>query len=341
MLLMIVFIIIGLLLYGYSFLRYRYIWSRGRMPILVYYVFQAVLLGTLFAYYLFCPYMTNDYVLWSFQILIDMFLTVMLVTPFFSLFRGGIRMIGKRRKWHNRVYRFFNHPTKISWIVLAVTLLLGAGVFFQSKFPRFYENTCTIHKEAATDSFSILTISDLQIGRGMTQYEIRTLFDQVKQYHPDMVVFLGNLYSRRANDAMREFTNRQIGELISEVPVYLVEGPNEAEETEEHMEDIRRSGVRILQDDFILLSNGIQLVGLCDQKNEKRSEVSYTCSLLSKEKPAIVFSYEDLTEEEKKMADYDVLLHALPVINGFNMPKQIQLTHIAMPKGQEPVRSER
>ena len=332
MLIMIVFVIIGLLLYGYSFLRYRYIWSRGRVPIVVYYVFQALLLGTFFSYLIFCPYIANDNVLWGMQLLIDMFLTVMLVTPVFSLIRGAIRMIGKRRKWNNRVYRFFNHPTKVSWIVLGVTLVFGAGIFLQSKYPRLYENTVTIDKEAATDSFTIITISDLQIGQGITQYEIGKLFDRFKQYHPDMVVFMGNLYSRRAGATMREYTNGQIGELNSLVPIYLIEGPNETEETEEHMEDMKKVGVRILQDDMILLSEGIQLAGLRDRKSEERDEVSYTCSLLSKDKPAIIFSYEDLTEEEKQMADYDVLLHALPRVGGFNMPKQIQVTHLVMKK---------
>lgn len=332
MLIMIVFIIIGLLLYGYSFLRYRYIWSRGRIPISVYYVFQALLLGTFFAYLLFCPYISNDYVLWGLLLLIDMFLTVMLVTPVFSLIRGAIRMIGKRRKWNNRVYRFFNHPTKVSWIVLGVTLVLGVGVFLQSKFPRLYENTITIDKEAATDSFTIITVSDLQIGQGMTQYEIRKLFDRFEQYHPDMVVFLGNLYSGRTGATMREYTNGQIEELNSRVPVYLIEGPNETEETEEHMDDMRNHGVRILQDDMILLSEGMQLVGLRDRKDEEREEVSYTCSLLSKNKPAIVFSYEDLSEEEKQMADCDVLLHALRRSGRFNMPKQIQVTRLIMKK---------
>ncbi len=324
----VVFLLIALLLYGYSFLRYRYLWSRTRIANEFYYVFQVLLLGTLFVCFLFPYTITNDYALWGIQLICDMYLTVMILTPFFSLVRGAIRMLGKRRQWKNCVYRFFNHPSKVSKIVFALTLVLGIGVFVQSKIPRLSENTIRIEKQAQVSSLSVATVSDLQIGRCMTRYEIKWFFERLEQLHPDFVVFTGNLYSYPTNPSLREYTNHYLKKLVSHVPVYLIEGPDEAREDEDRMEEIRAFGVRLLRDEIVQSAEDVQLVGCRNQTNEKRKEVSVTFSLLDKNKPAIVFSYEDLSEEEKQLADYDVLLHATPYGGSWIVPKQIQLTQL-------------
>lgn len=328
MVITIVLLLIALLLYGYSFLRYRYLWSRGRIPNVVYYVFQVLLLGTLFVCLLFSYRIVNDYVMLGVQFICDIYLTVMLLTPFFCLCRGAIRMLGKHFQWKNVVYRFFNHPSKSSKIVLGITLALGVGVFVQSKIPRVFENTVHIEKTASTVSLTVATVSDLQIGRHMTRFEIRKFFEQLEQLQPDLVVLNGNFYSYPANPSLREFTKGYLKKLVSEVPVYLIEGPNEVKETENSLEEIENVGVRLLRDETIQTAEGIQLIGCRNQENEKRRQVSYTFTLTDKNKPAILFSYQDLSEEEKRAADYDVLLSATPNRRNWFMPKQIQLTRL-------------
>lgn len=61
-----------------------------------------------------------------------------------------------------------------------------------------------------------------------------------------------------------------------------MEGANEWNETEENLEAVRKIGIRFLEDEMIELSEGIQLVGLRNRKDDKRKDVAYTLSLLDK-----------------------------------------------------------
>ncbi len=205
-----VLFVISILLFGYSFLRYRFLWQRGRIPNVFYYVFQVVLLGTLFVCFFFSQYITNDYLLWGVQLCCDIYLAVMLITPVFSFLRGAVRMLGKRRKWNNRIYRFFNHPTKISWIVLVITAVFGVFVFVYSQIPQVSEQTVMSKKSANIDKFSVVSVSDLHIGQHMAYKEVQAFFEQLESLQPDIVVFTGNLFSPKATASMREFTGRQL-----------------------------------------------------------------------------------------------------------------------------------
>lgn len=283
----IVLFVISIVLSGYSFLRYRFLWQRGRIPNVFYYVFQVVLLGTLFVCFFFSQYITNDYLLWGVQLCCDIYLAVMLITPVFSFLRGAVRMFGKRRNWNNRIYRFFNHPTKISRIVFVITAAFGVFVFAYSQIPQVSEQMVTSEKKANIDEFSVVSVSDLHIGQHMAYKEVGAFFEKLESLQPDIVVFTGNLFSPNATSSMREFTSRQLERLLAKTPVYLVEGANEWNETEENLEAVRKIGIRFLEDEMIELSEGIQLVGLRNRKDDKRKDVAYTLSLLDKSKPAV------------------------------------------------------
>lgn len=321
-----VLFVISILLFGYSFLRYRFLWQRGRIPNVFYYVFQVVLLGTLFVCFFFSQYITNDYLLWGVQLCCDIYLAVMLITPVFSFLRGAVRMLGKRRKWNNRIYRFFNHPTKISWIVLVITAVFGVFVFVYSQIPQVSEQTVMSKKSANIDKFSVVSVSDLHIGQHMAYKEVQAFFEKLENLQPDIVVFTGNFFSPDATSSMREFTGGQLKRLLAKMPVYLVEGPNECGETAENIEAIRKIGVRFLEDEMIELSEGIQFAAVRNRKDDKRKDVAYTLSLLDKSKPAIVCSYEDLSKEERQIADFDLFLQASANKKSWILPRQIQLT---------------
>lgn len=331
----IVLLLIAVLLYGYSFLRYRYLWSRGKVPMLCYYVFQVFLLGTLFVCSFFAYWLSNDFLLLGIQLICDIYLSIMLLTPFFSLIRGAVRMPGKRFGWNNRLFRFFNHPTKISKIVFVALVLFGTGLFVYSKIPICSEKTVTVEKEANVESIRVVSLSDLEIGNGISRYEVKKIFDELKKIQPDYVILLGNFFSYPVQESLRKYTYGQLKEIASFVPIYLIEGSKEIKGDEMYIKEVEKIGVKVLQDEMLQLSEGIQFVGCRYIKNPKRNEFSFTCSLLNKKKPAIVFSYEDLSPQEKQSADYDVLFHAPFQGGAWLAPKKIQQTQINfMPKGK-------
>lgn len=323
----IICLVICLLLFSYSFLRYRYLWSRRKVPNVVYYVFQILLSGTLFVCFFAMEYVPNGYLMWGIQFVSACYLTVMIVTPVFYFFRGAVRMLGKRLHWKNRCYRFFNHPTKMSKIALTVTLLLGIGVFVQSKIPYTSETMVQTKKSANIKSLSIATLSDLQMGQCTTRFDIENVFEQLEKMNPDVIVLMGEVFSQKTDSEICRLLSEKIESLILNKPVYYVEGPNSFGQ-EKVMEQLKKMGVQLLMDETIRTSEGIQIVGCRSQKNANRRDVDYTFSLIDRNKPAIVFSYQDLSDKEKQMVDYDVILHAPLYGNLWLLPRQICMTQV-------------
>ena len=73
---------------------------------------------------------------------------------------------------------------------------------------------------------------------------------------------------------------------------------------EEKKEKISGAGVHLLLDESAVLHNGLQLVG-CRADGKTKKPMSYTLSLINKEKPSIVLAGEAMEEkrkEEKKIS---------------------------------------
>ena len=86
--------------------------------------------------------------------------------------------------------------------------------------------------------------------------------------------------------------------------IYMVEGSADSALVEEKKEKISGAGVHLLLDESAVLHNGLQLVG-CRADGKTKKPMSYTLSLINKEKPSIVLAGEAMEEkakEEKRIA---------------------------------------
>ena len=90
--------LITILFFGYSFLRYRHLWKRGRVPVWIYYGLQIIFCGALVV----CQWwgrLFPDETLRTVLSLISVFYyCAMFYMPVLCFFRGMIREAGRRRK---------------------------------------------------------------------------------------------------------------------------------------------------------------------------------------------------------------------------------------------------
>ena len=92
-----------------------------------------------------------------------------------------------------------------------------------------------------------------------------------------------------------------MGELLARIRVALRKSNQIPEEKKEK---ISGAGVHLLLDESAVLHNGLQLVG-CRADGKTKKPMSYTLSLINKEKPSIVLAGEAMEEklkEEKKIS---------------------------------------
>lgn len=158
-------------------------------------------------------------------------------------------------------------------------------------------------KEPVKDT-SIVYISNCFVGSDMTAHAFDSLVEKVNEKKPDVILFGGNLFGRHTNEVTIDKTLASIKKMKAALGIYMVEGSADSALVEEKKEKISGAGVHLLLDESAVLHNGLQLVG-CRADGKTKKPMSYTLSLINKEKPSIVLAGEAMEEklkEEKKIS---------------------------------------
>ena len=149
-------------------------------------------------------------------------------------------------------------------LVLFFTLLL---LYFDSN-TRLVTERFTIASPKIPRSLSGLTIvqlSDVHLAEYGPENEI--LFSKVRAENPDCIVLTGDLiYGYRSfEEAERAYIERFIPKLLEIAPVYFVTGNHEfaAAWVYECLQRLKELGVTVLQNDYVLLSDGQESILLC------------------------------------------------------------------------------
>jgi len=96
-----------------------------------------------------------------------------------------------------------------------------------------------------------------------------------------------------------------MGELLARIRVALRKSNQIPEEKKEK---ISGAGVHLLLDESAVLHNGLQLVG-CRADGKTKKPMSYTLSLINKEKPSIVLAGEAMEEKRKEEKKISLVLY--------------------------------
>ena len=125
---------------------------------------------------------------------------------------------------------------------------------------------------------------------------------------PDVILFGGNLFGRHTNEVTIDKTLASIKKMKAALGIYMVEGSADSALVEEKKEKISGAGVHLLLDESAVLHNGLQLVG-CRADGKTKKPMSYTLSLINKERPSIVLAGEAMEEKRKEEKKISLVLY--------------------------------
>lgn len=171
----------------------------------------------------------------------------------------------------------------------------------------------TIHKKVSgTPEVKILMASDIHLGALIGERREKHLLDIIRAQKPDLVLLCGDLVDGEIAPVLRKNLGRHIQEIETPLGVYAITGNHEyiggISKTLPYLESIH---IRVLQDEFITLPNGIQLVGRNDRaKGSGINGPKPLAELLSGidfTKPVIVMNHQPFNLQEA--ADAKVDLH--------------------------------
>ena len=217
----------------------------------------------------------------------------------------GQTRAGKKAGCSGKIYRFFNHPTKLILGFFVVTMCAGAVIFWKSRCISWQETVILQEdkKEPVKDT-SIVYISNCFVGSDMTAHTFDSLVEKVNEKKPDVILFGGNLFGKHTKEETVDKTLASIKKMKAALGIYMVEGSADSALVEEKKEKISGAGVHLLLDESAVLHNGLQLIG-CRADGKTKKPMSYTLSLINKEKPSIVLAggaMEEKLKEEKKIS---------------------------------------
>ena len=223
----------------YSILRYYDLWKRGKVPVVFFAFLHVFSLIVVFLFETGISAMISDVVSVIMHAYSVIYGSVMILTPILCFVRGIVRFIGKKAGCSGKIYRFFNHPTKLILGFFVVTMCVGAVIFWKSRCISWEETVISQEnkKEPVKDT-SIVYISNCFVGSDMTAHVFDSLVEKVNEKKPDVILFGGNLFGRHTKEVTIDKTLASIKKMKAALGIYMVEGSADSVLVEEKKEKI-------------------------------------------------------------------------------------------------------
>jgi hypothetical protein len=154
--------------------------------------------------------------------------------------------------------------------------------------------------------------SDIHLGALIGERREKKLLDIIREQKPDLVLLCGDLVDGEIAPVLRKNLGRHIQEIDTPLGVYAITGNHEyiggIDKTLPYLQSIN---IKVLLDETITLSNGIQIVGRNDQSSGRganaRKPLSELLIGIDQTKPVIVMNHQPFNLQEA--ADSNVDLH--------------------------------
>jgi len=202
---------------------------------------------------------------------------------------------------------------RLGLIAVSVVSIVVVAGHINALWINVKEIPLTIHKKVSGPAeVKILMASDLHLGALIGERREKRLLDIIREQKPDLVLLCGDLVDGEIAPVLRKKLGRHIQEISTPLGVYAITGNHEyiggIDKTLPYLKSIN---IRLLVDETITLSNGIQLVGRNDHASGRGQQAPKPLiellSGIDPVKPIIVMNHQPFNLQEA--ADAQVDLH--------------------------------
>ena len=189
---------------------------------------------------------------------------------------------------------------RLGYSVIGLVTLIVLGGYINALTTRVKEIPLMIHKKVTGASeVKILMASDIHLGALISEGQELKLVRIIKEQKPDLVLLCGDLVDGDIGPVLRKKLGRHIQEIRTPLGVYAIPGNHEyiggIRNTLPYLESIN---IRVLRDEVVTLSNGIQLVGRDDRDSRRMGgednphELKVLTRNLDQSKPIVVMNHQ-------------------------------------------------
>ena len=141
---------------------------------------------------------------------------------------------------------------------------------------------------------TVTIISDTHLGIGVSQIRLQKALDRIQAVQPDLVLFLGDIFEYGPN---REQYAQRIAQLSTPLGSYGVLGNHEYYVGLQNSIDFfKQAGIELLQNQFVTLPNGLQIIGINDIKTTALTaeQLDELLTKTDEHSPRILLSHQPL-----------------------------------------------
>ncbi len=181
--------------------------------------------------------------------------------------------------------------------------------------PKIREISLSIAKPVNDgERMRLVMVSDIHLGALIGERREEKLVRMINDRHPDLVVLCGDIVDGDIGEVLRKNLGRHIQEIKAPMGVYAIPGNHEyiggIAKTLPYLQSIN---IKVLRDQAVTLSNGVQLVGRDDidgkrMANLSRKDLSQLLMDIDKSKPVIVLNHQPVNLDEAVKEKVDLHL---------------------------------
>lgn len=154
------------------------------------------------------------------------------------------------------------------WGTLGIAALLFLG-YLNALTPRIRLMKMSLPAIAANgpEQLRLAVVTDIHAGESVHNARLRHIFQRVNETKPDAIFLVGDIVDGLVRKAEEAELAEELQKLEAPLGVYAVTGNHEYyADVEEALTYIERGGVRVLQDESVILGNRLLLVGRNDRQ---------------------------------------------------------------------------
>lgn len=248
-------------------------------------------------------------------LMISVGVSVYLRTPvlgfllYFTLFHfiyDGLRILTYPFKKVNNFLRKIN--------IKELPLIIFAFVFtlyglFNAMHPEKKEYTISLNKEVKKE-IKIAFLSDLHLGTPYLDSDFKDLITTINNDNYDVFVLGGDIFDEWTTDSQKEKFFEVLKQIKTQNGLYYIEGNHDVL-NEEVTQKYRKSGVRVLQDEVVLIENRYYLIGRKDRMTGKVQNLKNLLKNVDSTLPLIVLEHQpsNVSELEENKIDLSISGH--------------------------------
>ena len=205
---------------------------------------------------------------------------------------------------------------RLGLVTVAIVSLIVLSGHINALCTRVKEISLTIPKKVTgSHEMKIAMASDIHLGALIGENREARLVSIINEQKPDLVLLCGDLVDGDIGSALRKNLGKHLQEIKTPMGVYAIAGNHEyiggIQRTLPYLESLN---IKILRDQTITLSNGVQIVGRDDRDNRRMGDANGRKSLkelmttLDKTAPVIVMNHQPFNLEEAVTEGVDLHL---------------------------------